>query len=319
MSEQTIGQGMTLKERMDTRKENFMLRVDTHTDMIGGGLSKITPLMTQATSALCVGYSSYEGVNMYFNAHWIVAVLVGLVAGIATEGIGFIAVDERDKAEAHNRRTPDPTQQVSMAKGNAYVAGSFLITMAIVAAFESIPAIIRYGDGSATLAEVLFRCGLLVFPFLSRLGANLFAFRAVRESVDTLSDDQEIRRLKLTLAKQELIAKSTAKIEKVSIKQVSKPVETSAKVETMPVSSPATTENNDSGNLQETIEKAIVRFLKNNPGAKLDAIAVHADTTKGNVSKKISSLVEIGVLHEERQGKRRVVTVNGNHEEYLAS
>lgn len=304
---------ITLKERMETRKENFMLRVDTHTDMIGMGLSKITPLMTQATSALCVGYASYEGVNIHFDAHWSVAVLVGLVAGVATEGIGFIAVDERDKAEAHNRRTSDPTQHVSMAKGNAYVAGSFLITMAIVAAFESVPALIRYYDGSATLAEVLFRCGLLVFPFLSRLGANLFAFRAVRESVDTLSDDQELRRLKLSLAKQELIAKSAARVEKVSSKQVSKPVETSKKVETIPVSSPVTS----SDDLQETIEKAIVRFLKNNPGAKLDDIAAHADTTKGNVSKKITSLVEIGVLHEERQGNRRVVKVNGNHEAYL--
>lgn len=305
-----------LKERMETRKENFILRVDTHTDMIGQGLSKITPLMTQATSALCVGYASYEGVNTYFNAHWSVAVLVGLVAGIATEGIGFIAVDERDKAEAHNRRTSDPSQHVSMAKGNAYVAGSFVITMAIVAAFESVPALIRYYDDSATLAEVLFRCGLLVFPFLSRLGANLFAFRAVRESVDTLADDQELRRLKLSLAKQELIARSTARIEKVSTKTVSGNLETKQNMKTLPVSAPVTDVSGDS---QETIEKAIVRFLKEKPGAKLDDIAIHVDSTKGNISKKITSLVEIGVLHEERQGNRRVVTVNGNHEQYLAS
>lgn len=220
MSEQ-----ITLKERMETRKENFMLRVDTHTDMVGQGLSKITPLMTQATSALTVGYASYEGVNMFFNAHWIIAVLVGLVAGVATEGIGFIAVDERDKAEAHNRRTADESQHIDMAKSHAYVYGSFVITLAIVAAFESVPAVIRFLDNEASLAEVLFRCGLLVFPFLSRLGANIFAFRSVRESVDTLADDQELRRLKLSLAKQELIAKSQAKIEKVSTKPTVKVVE----------------------------------------------------------------------------------------------
>jgi len=68
----------------------------------------------------------------------------------------------------------------------------------------------------------------------------------------------------------------------------------------------------------ETIEKLIVRFLKAQPGAKLDDIAAHFDTTKGNVSKKITSLVKMGVLHEERQGSRRVVTVNGNHEQFLA-
>lgn len=67
------------------------------------------------------------------------------------------------------------------------------------------------------------------------------------------------------------------------------------------------------------IEKLIVRFLKAKPGAKLDDIAAHVDTTKGNVSKKITSLVEMGVLHEERQGNRRVVTVNGNHEQFLAN
>lgn len=304
-----------LRERMELRKENFLLRVNTHTDMVGQGLSKITPLMTQATSALCVGYASYEGVNTYFNAHWVVAVIVGLVAGVATEGIGFIAVDERDKAEAHNRRTNDESQHVSMAKGNAYVAGSFLITLAIVAAFESVPAVIRYYDGSAVLAEVLFRCGLLVFPFLSRLGANLFAFRAVRESVDTLSDDQELRKLKLDLAKQELVAKSVARIEKVSNKKVSSGVETTAKVETSHVSTPVT---DVSGNLQETIERAIVLFLKTNPGAKLDDIADHVDTTKGNVSKKITNLVQLGVLDEKRQGNRRHVTVNGNHGAFLA-
>lgn len=309
----------TLKERMETRKENFMLRVDTHTDMIGQGLSKITPLMTQATSALTVGYAAYEGVNMFFNAHWAIAVLVGLVAGIATEGIGFIAVDERDKAEAHNRRTSDETQKIDMTKANAYVAGSFAITFLIVAAFESIPSVIRFWNDDATLAEMLFRCGLLVFPFLSRLGANLFAFRSVRESVDTLSDDQELRRLKLQLAKDELIAKSVAKIEKVSTKQFPAKVETLSKVETLPVSSPVTDVSVDSETLQETIEKAIVRFLKNNPGAKLDDIAAHVDTTKGNVSKKITNLVEMGVLHEERQGNRRVVSVNGGHEQYLAS
>ena len=84
------------------------------------------------------------------------------------------------------------------------------------------------------------------------------------------------------------------------------------------VSVVATPEAKVSETDSETIEKLIVRFLKAKPGAKLDDIAAHVDTTKGNVSKKITSLVKMGVLHEERQGNRRVVSVNGNHEEYLA-
>lgn len=84
------------------------------------------------------------------------------------------------------------------------------------------------------------------------------------------------------------------------------------------VSVVATPEAKVSETDSETIEKLIVRFLKAKPGAKLDDIAAHVDTTKGNVSKKITSLVEMGVLHEERQGNRRVVSVNGGHEQFLA-
>jgi len=310
---------VTLRERMEERKANFQLYVSTYTDMVGIGLSDITPYMTQSISALTVGYASYEGVSRFLGAAEWMAITIGLAAGLATEGIGFIAVRERDKAEAHNRRTLDLTQHVDMKKGNSYVTGSFVITMLIVAAFESVPSMFRYWNNEAVLAEVLFRCGLLVFPFLSRLGAQLSAYRFVRESVDTLSDDQELRRLKLRLAKDELIAKSAAKVEKVGERKVSKIVETTAKVETMRVSSPENSKNIDSGNIQETFEKEIIRFLKNNPGAKLEDIAAHADTTKGNVSKKLTSLIEIGVLHEERKGNRRIVTVNGNHEQYLVS
>lgn len=304
---------LALKERMETRKENFMLRVDTHTDMIGMGLSKITPLMTQATSALCVGYASYEGVNTYFDAHWSIAVLVGLVAGIATEGIGFIAVDERDKAEAHNRRTTDKAQHVSMAKGNAYVAGSFLITMAIVAAFESVPALIRYYDGSAILAEVLFRCGLLVFPFLSRLGANLFAFRAVRESVDTLSDDQELRRLKLSLAKQELIAKSAARVEKVGAKSIAKPAEematqsaTSQKVK--PVSRPIGYDE----------QMAMLTIYQSEPTLSDEKMAVRIGKSKKTIQDLLADLAAKEVVHIQKGGRGKTVTVNGKFSAFQA-
>jgi len=103
------------------------------------------------------------------------------------------------------------------------------------------------------------------------------------------------------------------------IKEQKAAAQVSKKVSETHVSAVVTPTANVSETSQETTEKAIVRFLKSNPGAKLDDIAAHADTTKGNVSKKLTTLIDMGVLHEERQGNRRVVTVNGNHEQYLAS
>ena len=131
-----------------------------------------------------------------------------------------------------------------------------------------------------------------------RQAAELEAYRA------KLAQDAEIERQKamadLRIKEQKAAAKVSETVSKNNVSVVATP---EAKVS-----------ETDS----ETIEKLIVRFLKAKPGAKLDDIAAHVDTTKGNVSKKITSLVDMGVLHEERQGNRRVVTVNGNHEQFLA-
>jgi hypothetical protein len=203
-----------LAERMTLRKRNAGLIVGTHTSIVGQTLSDIAPLMTQAVSALTVGYATYEGVQKHFDAPWWLSIVVGVIAAIAVEAVGFVAVSERDKAQSHNQRTPDESLHMDLRKANGYVVGSFLVTVAIVATFESVPSLIRLWNGQAALGEVLFRCGLLVFPFLSRLGSNLFAFRSVREQVDHSEGDVELRDLELSLRKEEMRAKYAAKVAK---------------------------------------------------------------------------------------------------------
>lgn len=310
---------LDLSERMALRKRNAGLYVGTHAAIVGQTLSDIAPVMTQAVSALTVGYATFEGVQHYFGTHWILSIFIGIIAAIAVEAVGFVAVDERDKAEAHNRRTPDKTQHVDTTKAQIYVASSFVVTIALVATFESAPAVVRWWGNEASLGEMLFRVGLLVFPFLSRLGSNLFAFRSVREGVDHSTADLELRDLELSLRKDEMRAKYAAKVAKYDMR---KPLPVTGN--SFP--SVATEENNGNHQaerlpetIQETIEKTIVRFLKENPGARLEDIAAHAQTTKGTVSKKVGPLVDAGVLDEVRDGKRRILKVNGNHERFLAS
>lgn len=71
--------------------------------------------------------------------------------------------------------------------------------------------------------------------------------------------------------------------------------------------------------VSETIEKQIVRYVKANPAPLIEDIAKHVGVTKGTVSKKIGPLIDDGVLHSEQQGRRRILTVNGTHEAFLAS
>lgn len=219
---------LDLSERMALRKRNAGLYVGTHAAIIGQTLSDIAPVMTQAVSALTVGYATFEGVQHYFGTHWLLSIFVGLIAAIAVEAVGFVAVDERDKAEAHNRRTPDKTQHVDTTKAQIYVASSFVVTIALVATFESVPAVVRWWGNEAALGEMLFRVGLLVFPFLSRLGANLFAFRSVREGVDHSAADLELRDLELSLRKDEMRAKYAAKVARFDVKRGVKPSEAQA-------------------------------------------------------------------------------------------
>lgn len=183
----------------------------------------------------------------------------------------------------------------------------------------------------------------ILYPFFTLAGAVLFAFHEYLERTqgdedyekqtsrrDRETDDELDRELKRQRQHVELEAYRTklaqdAELERekvladLRIKEQKAAAKVSESVSKNHVSTVATPTRHVSETDSETIEKLIVRFLKGQPGAKLDDIAAHVDTTKGNVSKKITNLVEMGVLHEERQGNRRVVTVNGNHEQYLAS
>lgn len=67
------------------------------------------------------------------------------------------------------------------------------------------------------------------------------------------------------------------------------------------------------------IGKQLVLYYKGNPGAKLEDAAKHVGWSVPVVSREISTLVEAGVFHAVKDGRRKVVTVNGSHEEYLAS
>lgn len=89
------------------------------------------------------------------------------------------------------------------------------------------------------------------------------------------------------------------------------------------VSSPGRNAESDTKSIQkvsgESIGKKLVIFYKNNPGALMEDAANHVGWSVPAVSKEVSSLVDLGVFHAEKQGRRKMITVNGNHEQYLAT
>lgn len=209
---QVVQKKPSLKERMEQRKSNFQTVVEAFSSMIGVWLTTTAPTVSQAVSAFTIGFALFEGLQTYMHAPWYVALVIGVFSAWAIESIGFTAVEERDQSQAHNQRTKDPARHLSVDKAEEHVNTTFWVTMAIVFVCEVVPSAWGLHNGTAGVPDFLFRCSFLLWPKVSRLGAQLYALRAVRLAADTSADDQELRTLHLELTKREMVAESDLKV-----------------------------------------------------------------------------------------------------------
>ncbi len=71
--------------------------------------------------------------------------------------------------------------------------------------------------------------------------------------------------------------------------------------------------------LPPDLTEQIVRYLIAHPGAKQEEIAKALGVSVPSVSREMKSLAEREILHIEKVGTRRVASVNGGHQQFLAS
>jgi hypothetical protein len=371
MSEQTLQDGMseqTLQERMEARKANYLLRLDTHIDMFNQSLSRNAPVLSQMVSAATVGYAIYEGVAKWLNAPFWGAVAIGVIAAGAIETVGFMSVDERDRADAHNRQHANPALHLDTSKSHYYVDATFWITMAIVATIETLPAIVGAIMGTTGTGDLLFRMALLLFPLLSRLGANLYAHRSVRIAIEqriaddvkrlqTKSDqvedeDREFARLerqaKLDAYKaqqeQELRIREQAELARIEAEKQATIAEAAAKAEAIRLNAEARVERAKSakkpasesetkkpeiGKQMETepksqmeteyeLMKRMITIYQREPSASNRKVADEIGVSHTTVSDLLSNLASKEVVHVEKIGRGKTVTVNGKLSAFMA-
>jgi len=82
--------------------------------------------------------------------------------------------------------------------------------------------------------------------------------------------------------------------------------------------SPELDTNDDTMAETETL-KRITRYYLANPGAPYQQAADALDLEKMFLHRRVKRLVQDEVLHEEKSGRRSIITVNGRHEEFLAA
>lgn len=173
------------------------------TNATGAIVTKATPLLAPLASGATVLFSVYDGVGRMIDGMignpYAASFAVGFVLASAIEGINFASQHARDRAE----RLKAKGQGVDYINAGSLVTQSFLLTLAVILFLESIPGVVAWWNGGLGTSDMAFRCGLLVLPFFSRIGARIFSVSAI---LDAIEGSQETRRVKRQQAKREAVA-----------------------------------------------------------------------------------------------------------------
>lgn len=163
---------------------------------IGVVITKTTPLLAPVASGLTILFSVYDGLGKMFEraamSHpYTVSLLAGLVIMGVVEGLNFAAIFNQDRLDDVRRSLPDAAPGTN---AGVTVAMCLWLTVLSVAGLESIPGIVSYWMGDIQVGDMMFRVGLLVFPFFSRAGARIFSLSSILDSIQGVDKQRQDRR-----------------------------------------------------------------------------------------------------------------------------
>lgn len=175
--------------------------VDIITNSLGVIITKATPLLAPMSSGFTVFFAFYDGGGRILKGAvdypYVCSFIIGFILMIALEGINFSTTFNRDRAE---RLKESHSQEVNIVNANALVSYAFWLTVALIFGLETLPGIVGFYYGSVTGSDLAFKCGLLLLPFFSKIGAMVFSLSLM---LDNLEGIQESRRLRRQLIKRQ--------------------------------------------------------------------------------------------------------------------
>ncbi|MEZ4678896.1 MAG: hypothetical protein R2932_32230 [Caldilineaceae bacterium] len=174
----------TYREWLTEALNGVEFTVESLSSTAGRVMTAATPFLAGFGSAAAITFAFAEQSHSMFDLIW-PGVALGIVLGGAVEGMNIASVYNRDRAYAHNRRTDDAAKRVSTSVGDTIVRYSILVTFGIVFALETVPSAYAWYIGEMAAMHALFRICLIILPFMSRIGAMLYAFVAEINAVDT--------------------------------------------------------------------------------------------------------------------------------------
>lgn len=202
-----MGNKPTMLERVTAVTEGAEEITEELTRAAGMITTKVTPLLAPVASGLCVLFAFYDGGGKLLTGKvsnpYLISFLVGLVLLAVVEGINFSATFNRDRGDKLKAQYPD---QLKFLKLNNLVTWCFILTLATVGMLETVPGVIAWYLGELSGGDLGFRIGLLILPFFSKAGANIFSASMILDSLEGTTTARKQRRLqeKRELAELEL-------------------------------------------------------------------------------------------------------------------
>ena len=162
--------------------------VDHINDSLGNILLKAAPIIAPIPSAVAV-------FNALLKADY--AIWQAAIVAVVVEGLGYAAADLALKVWDHNQRSE---RHIKQWLPNSMFALYFIATLTTIFGFESAPYIIRWWAGQLAAWELAKHITPLTYPFLTIVGAVLFALRDLIDShkrqsakVETIEDEERER------------------------------------------------------------------------------------------------------------------------------
>lgn len=295
------------------RNKNLWERgVDLIVDSLGYAVVRFAPLLAPIPSIMVILEVS--------GGSWF-----AWLTGITLEVVGYAI---GDKMVESIRRKVLPMRQAAIP-----LVLYALVIEGLMLGYKVIPA----WTGGATLAEATRASVSILYPFFTLAGAGLYALHEYLKELRT--DEQESKledrtlshqrkqaeldayRAKLeqdlTLEREKALAELRIKEQRAASRTFHKGHETLRTSGTDGQETFHEIDDEIDVKRSDAIGKKIVRYYLANPGATMDELTNALSKSKPTLSREIAALEALGVLHSQTVNRRKMVTVNGNHEEYL--
>ena len=160
----------TYRSFIESATGGLEFTVDHINDSLGNILLKAAPIIAPIPSAVAV----FNALQKAGYETWQAAIVAFVV-----EGLGYAAADLALKVWDHNQRNE---QHIKQWLPNSMFGLYFVATLTTIFGFESAPYIIQWWSGQVAAWELAKHITPLTYPFLTIVGAVLFALRDLIQS-----------------------------------------------------------------------------------------------------------------------------------------